>query len=81
MASYRYMRMDMNGMRQGANRVSSDEVFAEGYLVTPESMTMDMHMLGFMYGFSERLTLTLMGNYSESKMDHSVSEMAALMIN
>lgn len=81
MVSYRYMRMDMDGMRQGTDRISSSDVFAEGFLVTPESMTMDMHMLGFMYGFSDKLTLTLMGNYIESEMDHSVSQMAAAMIN
>ena len=81
MASYRYMRMDMDGMRQGTDRISSSEVFAEGFVVTPESMTMDMHMLGFMYGFSEKLTLTLMSNYTELEMDHSVAQMAAGMIN
>lgn len=81
MASYRYMRMDMDGMRQGTDRISSNEVLAEGYVVAPESMAMDMHMLGFMYGFSEKLTLTLMGNYIESEMDHSVLPMAAATIN
>jgi len=81
MASYRYMHMDMDDMRSGTARISSDDVFASGFAVTPESMTMNMHMLGFMYGFSDKLTLTLMGNYTESKMDHSVSQMAAGMIN
>ena len=81
MASYRYMHMDMDGMRRGTDRISSSEVFAEGFVVSPDSMTMDMHMIGFMYGFSEKLTLTLMGNYIESSMDHSVSPTAAMMIN
>ena len=45
MVSYRYMRMDMDDMRRGTDRISSGEVFADGYVVTPESMTMDMHML------------------------------------
>ena len=81
MASYRYMRMDMDGMRQGESRISSSDVFAEGFMVAPESMTMDMHMFGVMYGFSEKLTLTFMGNYIDSEMDHSVSSMAAGMIN
>ncbi len=81
MASYRYMRMDMDDMRQGTDRISSGDVFAENYVVTPESMTMDMHMLGFMYGYSDKLTLTLMSSYIESEMDHSVLPMAAGMIN
>lgn len=81
MASYRYMRMDMEGMRQGTDRISGSEVFAENYVITPESMTMHMHMLGIMYGFSNKLTLTLMSSYIESEMDHSVSQMVAAMIN
>lgn len=81
MASYRYMHMNMEGMRQGENRISTSDVFAEGYAVSPESMTMDMHMLGLMYGFSDELTLTFMSSYIESEMDHSVSPMVAGMIN
>jgi len=82
MLSYRYMRMDMDGMRSGSNRVSSAEVFNQGYTVTPEDMTMDMHMLGVMYAPTDDFTLMLMGNYINSTMDHRIfSQMAANMIN
>jgi hypothetical protein len=82
MLAYRYMHMEMDGMRHGNDRVSSSDVFAEGYTVTPESMSMDMHMFGFMYAPSEKLTLMMMTNYTETEMDHKIfSQMAANMIN
>ncbi|CAA6676506.1 MULTISPECIES: transporter [unclassified Lentimonas] len=82
MMSYRYMHMDMDGMRHGNDRVSSQDVFDAGYTVTPESMSMDMHMLGFMYAPTDKLTLMLMGNYTETEMDHKiVNQMAANMMN
>ena len=72
MVSYRYMNMDMDGMRRGNNRVSFSDVFESAYAITPESMTMEMNMLGLMYGLTDKLTLTLMGNYTESKMKHRI---------
>ena len=82
MTSYRYMNMNMDGMRHGSNRVSVSDVFDAGYTVSPESMTMDMHMLGFMYAPTDKLTLVAMGNYTETEMDHKISsQMAANMIN
>ena len=82
MASYRFMRMDMDGMRNGTDRVSASDVFAEGYSVSPESMSMDMHMLGLMYAPTDTLTLMLMANYIETEMDHKIySQMGANMIN
>lgn len=82
MMSYRYMHMDMDGMRHGTDRVSSSDVFAEGYTVTPESMSMNMHMLGLMYAPTNKLTLMAMANYTEIEMDHKIStQTAANMIN
>ncbi len=82
MLSYRFMHMEMDGMRQGNDRISASDVFAAGYTVAPESMTMDMHMLGLMYAPTDQLTLALMANYTETEMDHRiVSQMAANMIN
>jgi len=81
MMSYRTMHMDMDGMRYGTDRVSSGDVFAESYSVTPESMSMDMHMLGLMYAPTDKLTLMLMSNYIETEMDHRVLPMSAGMIN
>lgn len=84
MLSYRYMNMQMDGMRSGTDRVSSAAAFAAdgGYIVTPKWMTMDMHMLGMMYAPTDKLTLILMANYIETEMEnHIVSQMAANMIN
>jgi hypothetical protein len=81
MMSYRTMHMNMDGMRYGTDRVSSGDVLAESYSVTPESMSMDMHMLGLMYAPTDKLTLMLMANYIETEMDHRVLPMSAGMIN
>jgi hypothetical protein len=84
MLSYRYMQMEMDGMRHGTDRISSAEVFAAdgGYTVTPEWMSMDMHMLGMMYAPTDQLTLMLMAHYIETEMEHHiVSQPAANMIN
>ncbi|MFU8848963.1 MAG: transporter [Opitutales bacterium] len=81
MLSYRYMRMDMDGMRRGNDRVSSAEVFSSNFAVTPEDMRMEMHMLGAMYAPTEKLTLMLMANYTDMTMDHRVNPAVAGMIN
>lgn len=84
MLSYRFMQMTMDGMRNGTKRISNAEVFAAdgGYTVTPEEMTMDMHMFGIMYAPTDKLTLMLMTNYLETEMDHVfISQTAATMIN
>ena len=70
MLSYRYMRMDMEGMRDGTESLSAQEVFAEGFGVTPTSMDMQMHMWSAMYAPLEWLTLMAMVPYVELSMDH-----------
>lgn len=80
MLSYRFMRMHMDGMRHGTDRVSSQDVFDRGYTVTPEQMTMDMHMFGFMYAASDELTFMLMGNYLDIDMDHRINPLAGMLI-
>ncbi|MEO0509707.1 MAG: transporter [Verrucomicrobiota bacterium] len=82
MLSYRFMSMEMDGMRNGTDRVSSTEVFAAdgGYTVTPTEMSMDMHMFGLMYAPSDKLTLMLMANYLESEMDHLINPAAPAML-
>ena len=80
MLAYRYMNMQMDGMRQGSDRASSGEVLTRGgYTVTPEWMTMDMHMFGLMYAPTDQLTLMLMVNYIETEMEHSVRPLPPLV--
>jgi len=80
MVSYRFMRMEMNGMRSGTNCVSSADVFAAGYTATPTRMTMDMNMLGLMYAPTDSLTLSAMVNYTFKTMDHRINPMAPAML-
>ena len=70
MLSYRNMYMDMDGNRTGTDNVA---VPLPGYMVSPTSMTMDMHMLGAMYAPSDRLTLAVMLPYTSISMDHIIN--------
>ncbi len=81
MLSYRYMFMDMDGMQTGTDAVTSSEVFAANYTVTPERMTMDMHMFGLMHAPSDRLTLMAMIPFKEIAMDHRIFPNALPLIS
>ncbi|VAW68956.1 hypothetical protein MNBD_GAMMA09-1929 [hydrothermal vent metagenome] len=68
MMSYSVMQMTMKDNLDGADRAS---VPLPGYMVSPLSMDMTMHMLGLMYGYTDRLTLMIMlpvKNYSMENM-------------
>ena len=81
MLSYRYMNMQMDGMRSGTKRINSQNVFAANYAVAPENMTMGMHMLGMMYAPTDQLTLIAMASYIDTTMNHRVNPVVAGMIN
>ncbi len=68
MFSYRYMPMWMDGNLQSTNDISNEEIYQK-FMVAPQKMNMDMHMLGLMYGLSNRITLIVMGNYISKSMD------------
>ncbi len=70
MASYKFMRMDMDGNRDGTRRQSPADVRAEGFAVVPTEMTMDMHMLGAMYGATDNVTVMAMVPFLDNEMDH-----------
>lgn len=73
MLSYRYMNMQMEGLKRGSDDVSFGSVLRPNggeYLVTPTEMPMEMHMLGAMYAVSDKLTLTAMLGYMSMTMDH-----------
>ncbi|MEZ5981012.1 MAG: hypothetical protein R3C54_01735 [Parvularculaceae bacterium] len=83
MVSYRYMRMDMEGSRDGADRLTPEEIVT-GYdnpfssmpmqpptlRVAPLQMTIEMHMAGVMYAPHDRVTLMAMTQYVIKEMDH-----------
>ena len=69
MSSYRFSYMNMQGLRDGNNQVSSSAALQE-YSVAPRKMTMQMHMLGMMYGVTDRFTVAFMNNFTQKDMDH-----------
>lgn len=77
MLSYRYMHMNMEGLRNNSSAIDPADVFAGGpYAVTPTSMTHEMHMFGLMYSPTDRLTLMAMTNYQVLEMEHRISPTA-----
>ena len=69
MVTYQFMGMAMDGNRIGTEEVTVDEVLAD-YMVSPTTMSMDMHMTEVMYGLTDRLTLMAMMSYVQLEMDH-----------
>ena len=80
MVSYSVMRMEMKDNRDGTDSLSPLEISGDFANVTgvgpstlrivPTEMTMDMHMLGAMYGITDKLTVMGMANYIRKDMDH-----------
>ena len=83
MISYRFMSMEMDGSRDGTNSLTPEEIatttpnrFANTpgqpptLRVVPTDMQMDMHMVGAMYGLTDRVTLMGMTSYVEKSMNH-----------
>lgn len=75
MFTYRFMYMDMGGLRAGDSRTSfadhSGMPMAGKYPVLPRDMQMEMHMFGLMYGLTDKQTLTVMVPYVRNIMDHT----------
>ena len=74
MLSYRFMRMSMQGSRDGTDPVDDTDIVAAtgpyGYMVTPVEMPMTMHMAGIMFAPSDVVTLMAMGSYRSLSMGH-----------
>ena len=80
MASYRFMQMNMDGMRSGTKQLSSADVFASNYTVTPTQMIMNMHMFGLMHAPRDSITLMGMIPYRHLEMNHAIFKMASPLI-
>jgi len=83
MTAYRFMAMDMSGNRDGTRSLTPETIAttvpntffgAPGQpptlRVVPLEMQMNMHMVGAMYGLSDRVTLMGMTSYLDNEMDH-----------
>jgi len=80
MFEYRWMRMNMEGLLDGTDKVSASDISGSNmsmtapaagkdYQMAPTKMTMDMHMLMAMRGISESLSVMGMLNYVRNEMD------------
>tara|TARA_R110002050_G_scaffold253424_1_gene391606 strand:- start:23681 stop:24694 length:1014 start_codon:yes stop_codon:yes gene_type:complete len=72
MFSYRFMSMNMSDNLQSSKSISDNDIFND-YMVAPQNMQMQMHMLGAMYAPSDKLTVMLMANYLSNIMDSQSS--------
>ena len=69
MLSYRYMHMAMGGNRIGTNGISTADTLNQ-FMVSPLEMDMGMHMLGTMYGVTDKVTVMAMVGHIKNDMDH-----------
>jgi len=74
MVTYKFMHMNMSGLRAGTSDVDLSSVGFKrdkpyNYMMIPTDMTMDMHMFMLMYGITDRLTVMAMANYLVNSMD------------
>ena len=85
MFEYQFMRMEMDGLLDGTDSVSTRDISGanmvmppgtppmkkagKDYMMSPTSMTMDMHMFMGMYGFTDTFTLMGMVHYLSNDMD------------
>ena len=73
MLSYTYMNTAQRGNNMGATKASDDMVYGQNYMMAPETMTMQMHMLMAMYGLTDKLTLMAMGGYMTGSMSMNMN--------
>ena len=74
MLSYRYVRMDMAGSRDGTDGLSVAEIVSptgRNFRVTPTAMPMNMHMIGVMYAPTDKLTLMAILPVVDTYMVHA----------
>lgn len=68
MVSYRYMYMDMQDNINSTSLITAAAIH-DMYMVAPEKMRMQMHMIGLMHAFSDQFTLMAMSSYQDKGMD------------
>lgn len=67
MMSYRHSMMSMEGNLNGTDSVSTADIHAD-FMVAPLKMDMEMHMIGAMYGATDKLTIMGMIPYVKKEM-------------
>ena len=69
MFSYKFGTMDMDCCGTGTSNASNSFIQGAGYTMTPIDMSMDMHMFGAMYAYSNKFTVMTMLPYIEKEME------------
>lgn len=69
MLSYKFMMMNMDGMRNGTHRVSTQSVLKD-YMMAPTKMDSQMHMFGIMYAPTNSINIMAMIPYVRKSMTH-----------
>ncbi len=75
--AYSYMNMAMQGSQSGTSSVSDNQVFVN-YMMAPNKMNMQMHMLMPMYGITDKLTAMVMINYNINTMSMNMMPMSTM---
>lgn len=68
MTSYRFGKMEMDKIISGNTNLTAAEARSKGFMMSPISMTMEMHMFGLMYGATDKLTIAAMLPQIRKKM-------------
>ncbi len=71
MVEYKYMNMSMSGLQQGTDVLSVSEIFSQypTLMVLPKKMNMEMHMMHYMVGWKEDITLYVMPTWVVNTME------------
>lgn len=67
MFAYMYMTTEQQGLMTGTKKISDNDAYVN-YLMSPQRMRMDMHMLMAMYGVTGRLSVMAMADYNVNTM-------------
>ena len=80
MTSYRYSEMKMSGLKNGSSAITNSEALSN-YMMIPKNMRMKMHMLGLMYGLTDKITLMMSGSIIDKEMQRVNSSNATSKAN
>ena len=72
MLTYTFMNTAYQGNRIGNAKASDNEVYQK-YMMSPETMSMNMHMIMAMYGITDRFTVMAMGGFMTNSMSMNMS--------
>ncbi len=78
MLTYTYMNTMFQGNNIGADKVNDNTVY-KNYMMAPENMSMQMHMVMAMYGVTDRLTVMAMGGYMSNNMNMNMDSKGGYM--